>query len=120
MRTATKLCGCACGVCAAALCFRIASIPAEPIAEGGSPLYSTAVQEAIAGLTKRADQQAQQGQKPCPQCGKIHQPNEDTPNTNRMVNPAEMDLSKYYYCTNCAAYHPRKSTSVKPNPTPVP
>lgn len=80
---------------------------AQPIAQGGSPLYLLAVRESVAGLESRPNA--------TPQAAAANGAGVVPLNTNQVARdqsaptpalPAALNRY-YYYCTNCAAYHLR-------------
>lgn len=62
------------GILMSAVGIALCSLPvaAQGIAEGGSPLYLTAVRESLAGLVKGGGESAQEQGEVCPDCGKVH------------------------------------------------
>jgi hypothetical protein len=86
------------------------ALQAQPIAEGGSPLYLIAVRESILGL---------KGGKTPPRAAPARAPARSRAassagNARRMAITPEF-LRRYYYCTNCHAWHLR----AQPLPAPA-
>lgn len=102
--------------CAALLAMMAPAVTAsaQPITESGSPLYVIAVRESVQGLRGRDNPAQAAAQTPPAAAAQTPAP-VVTPGAGTNVvaglNPTPEFLSRYYFCTNCQAYHLR--------PTPV-
>lgn len=94
-------------------------VRAQPIVEGGSPLYVLAVRESVQGLRGRnaPAQAAAAAQTPplaTPAAAAVQTPAgvpAPAAGTNSVAafEPTPEFLSRYYFCTNCQAWHLRSA-----------
>lgn len=85
---------------------------AQPIVEGGSPYYVIAVRDALQGLRKTAPVSPQVAQNPQganAAAGAVTPAGAGAGRTNslRRWTPTPEFLARYYFCTNCQAWHLR-------------
>lgn len=90
----------------------ITRIAAQPITEGGSPLYVLAVRESVQGLRGGRNAPAQAAAQTPPAGAAAQTPaaaSSPAASTNVLsaAQPTPEFLSRYYFCTNCQAYHLR-------------
>jgi hypothetical protein len=127
----------------AVTCVLAAAVVSYPRAEEvhaapGSPYYSKAAQEALAGLRSSGEKQALPAATPalpaglspdehywCEQCKAYHKrqpggapqagaaPAAAIPSAAIPALPEGLDPAEYYWCANCKVYHSRKDPTVK-------
>ena len=95
----------------------VSLLPVQDIVEGGSPLYQTAVHEALEGLRGR-DKAASKAATPapCPNCGKVHTaPAQGTNAVAAAVAPAPAPIAAAGTpCAVCGQVHAAPQPRVTP------
>ncbi|MCB1127217.1 MAG: hypothetical protein KDM81_12020 [Verrucomicrobiae bacterium] len=90
----------------------ITGVRAQPIVQGGSPLYVLAVRESVQGLQGRNAAAQPAARTPAAAAAAARIPAGAAAaagGTNAVAafQPTPEFLAQYYFCTNCQAWHPR-------------